>query len=122
MDASAAVPAAALDHWLLEEALSALPPVCLLLRSASDHAWLIRLWKEPQAAGQQFVQAFIRVRQSLPLSPGVTRLRAGEHMQQTWRQSLSPSGSLTHIVCATDASSGGTAAGAQQGKAAACQR
>src|SRR6266700_2512365 len=40
------------------------------------------LCKEPQAAGQQEVQALIRVRQSLPRSPGMTRMRAGEHMQQ----------------------------------------
>ncbi len=82
MDASAAVPSAALDRWLLEEALAALSPVCLLILSASDCAWLILLWKEPQAAGQQEVQALIRVRQSLPRSPGMTRMRAGEHMQQ----------------------------------------
>ena len=49
-------------------------------------------------------------------------MRVGEHMQQTWRQSLSPSGSLTHIVCATDAGSGWTAAGEEQGEADACQR
>ena len=122
MDASAAVPAAALDRWLLEEALAALSPVCLLIRSVSDRAWLILLWKEPQAAEQQEVQALIRVRQSLPRSPGITRMRAGEHMQQTWCQSLSPNCSLTHIVCATDASSGWTAAGEEQGEAAACQR
>ena len=122
MDAMAAVPSAALDLWLLEEALATPPPVCLLILSASDRAWLILLWKEPQAAGQQVVQAIIRVRQSLPLSPGVTRMRPGEHMQQTWCQSFSPSCSRIHIVCATDASSGWTAADAQQGEAAACQR
>ncbi len=122
MDAMAAVPSAALDLWLLEEALATPPPVCLLILLASDRAWLILLWKEPQAAGQQVVQAIIRVRQSLPLSPGVTRMRVGEYMQQTWRQSFSPNCSLTHIVCATDASSGWTAADAQQGEAAACQR
>ena len=143
MYASAPFPAASLDRWLLEEALAALPPVCLLIRSASDRAWLILLWKEPQAAGQQVVQALIPVQQSLPLSPGVTRMRAGEHMQQTWCQglglkrltqksrrlnaSVNRDGplykhSLIHIVCATDVSSGWTAAGAQRGEAAACQR
>jgi hypothetical protein len=143
MYAMAVVPAAALDRWLLEEALAALSPVCLLIRSAPDRAWLILLWKEPQAAGQQIVQPLIRVRQSLPLSPGVTRMWAGEHIQQTWCQSRSPNCltqkrrrrdvsvnrdgplchcSLTHIVCATDASSGWTAAGEEQGEAAACQR
>ena len=143
MDAMAAVPSAALDLWLLEEVLAALPPVCLLILSASDRAWLILLWKEPQAAGQQGVQALILVRQSLPRSPGMTRMRAGEHMQQAWCQSLSPSyltqkrrrrdasvnrdGPLyhcppTHIVCATDASSSCIAAGVQQGEATACQR
>jgi uncharacterized membrane protein len=122
MDASAAVPVADLDLWLLEEALAAPTPVCLLILSVSDRAWLILHWKELQAAGQQVVQAIIRVRQSLPLSPGVTRMRAGEHMQQSWCQSLLPSGSLTHIVCATGARSGWTALGAQKGEAAACQR
>jgi len=143
MDASAAVPSAALDLWLLEEALATPPPVCLLILLASDRAWLILLWKEPQAAGQQAEQAIIRVRQSLPLSPGVTRMRAGEHMQQTWCQGLGLkrltqksrrlnasvnrdgplyTHSLIHIVCATDVSSGWTAAGAQRGEAAACQR
>src|SRR5262249_37748189 len=78
MDARAALPPAAPDRWLPEEVLSAPPPVCLLIRSASDLAWLILLWKEPQAAGQQGVQAIIRVRQSLPRSPGMTRMRAGE--------------------------------------------
>jgi hypothetical protein len=136
-------PSASLDLWLLEEALSDLPPVCLLIRSASHRAWLILLWKETQTDGQQVVQALIWVRQSLPLSPGVTRMRVGEHMQQTWCQSLSPSCltqkrrrrdisvnrydprytcSPTHIVCATDARSGWTAAGEEQGEAAACQR
>src|SRR6266699_3836357 len=76
------LPAAFLDRWLLEEAFAAPPPVCLPIRSTSDRAWLILLWKEPQAAGQQVVQALIRVRQSLPRSPGITRMRAGEHMQQ----------------------------------------
>jgi len=125
MDASAAVPTAALDRWLLEEALATLSPVCLLIRSASERAWNIL------------------VRQSLSLSPGRTRMRAGEHMQQTGCQSLSPSdltqrrppwdvsvnsdGSLYHcflryIVCETDASSGWTAASEEQGEAAACQR
>jgi hypothetical protein len=134
MDVSAAVPAAALHLWLLEEALATPPPVCLLILSASDRAWLIMRWKEPQAAGQQGVQALIRVRQSLPRSSGVTRMQAGEHMQQTWCQSLSLSGltqrrprreasvnrdgplyycSPTHIVCAQGASSGWTALGAQ---------
>jgi hypothetical protein len=143
MDASAAVPAAALDCWLLEEALATPPPVCLLILSASDRAWLILLWKEPQAAGQQGVQALIRVRQSLPRSPGMTRMRAGEHMQQAWCQSLSPSCLtqksrrrdapvnrdgplytcfLSYIVRVTDAGSGWTAAGAQQGEATPCQR
>ncbi len=143
MDASAAVPSAALDLWLLEEALATPPPVCLLILLASDRAWLILLRKEPQAAGQQVVQALIRVRQSLPRSPGVTRMRAGEHMQQAWCQSLSPSYLtqkrrrrdapvnrdgplytcfLSYIVCLTDASSGWTATGAQQGEATACQR
>ncbi len=143
MDASAAAPSASLDRWLLEEALAIPPPVCLLIRSASHRAWLIHLWKEPQAAGQQVVQALIWVRQSSLLSPGCTTMRAGEHIQQTWRQSLSLSGltqrrprreasvnrdgplchcSLTHIVCVTDARSGWTAAGEEQGEAAACQR
>ncbi len=143
MDASAAVPAAALDRWLLEEALAALSPVCLLIRSVSDRAWLILLWKEPQAAEQQEVQALILVRQSLPRSPGMTMMRAGEHMQQAWCQSLLPSYLtqkrrrrdapenrdgplytcfLSYIVCVTDASSGWTAAGAQQGEATPCQR
>jgi hypothetical protein len=143
MDASAAVPAATLDRWMLKEALAALPPVCLLILSASHRAWLILLWKEPQAAGQQGVQALNRVRYSSLLSPGMTMMRAGEHIQQTWHQSRSPNCltqkkrrwdvsvnrdgplchcSLTHIVCATDASSGGTAAGEEQGEAAACQR
>jgi len=143
MDASAAVPAATLDRWLLEEALAALPPVCLLILSASHRAWLILLWKKPQAAGQQVVQALILVRQSLPLSPGMTRMRAGEHMQQAWCQSLSPSYLtqkrrrrdapenrdgplytcfLSYIVCVTDASSSWTAAGEEQGEATPCQR
>ncbi len=143
MDTSAAVPAAALDRWLLEETLAILPPACLLIRSASLRAWLILLWQEPQAAGQQGIQVFIRVRQSLPRSPGVTGMQVGEHMQQTWCQRLSPRGltqrrspwdasvnragslshcSLTRIVCATDASSGWIALGAQQGEATPCQR
>jgi hypothetical protein len=122
MDASAAVPSASLDRWLLEEALAAPSPVCLLILLASDRAWLILLWKEPQATGQQVVQALIRVWQSLPRSTGMTGTQTGEQMQQTWCQSLSPSYSLTHIVCATDASSDWTAAGEEQGEAAACQR
>jgi hypothetical protein len=143
MDASAAVPSAALDRWLPEEALATPPPVCLLILSASDRAWLIRLWKEPQAAGQQVVQAIIWVRQSLLLSPGMIRMRAGEHMQQTWCQglglkrltqksrrlnaSVNRDGplykhSLIHIVCAIDASSGWTAASEEQGEATPCQR
>ena len=132
-----------LTRWMLEVALATPPPVCLLILSVSDCAWLIRLWKEPQAAGQQVVWALSRVRQSLPRSPGVTRMKAGEHMQQTWGQSHSPSGltqrrppqdvsenrdgplnkhSLIHIVCVTDASSGWTAAGEEQGEATPCQR
>ena len=143
MDASAAFPAATLHLWLLEEALAALPPVCLLILSASHRAWLILLWKKPQAAGQQVVQALILVRQSLPRSPGMTMMRAGEHMQQAWCQSLLPSYLtqkrrrrdapenrdgplytcfLSYIVCVTDASSSWTAAGEEQGEATPCQR
>jgi len=81
MDAMAAVPSAALDLWLLEEALATPPPVCLLILSASDRAWLILLWKEPQAAGQQVVQAIIRVRQGKP----VELRRPGSH---TWIHGL----------------------------------
>jgi len=71
MDASAAVPAATLDRYLLEEVLAAPPPACLLIFLASTAHSSSYSGRSPRSAGNRLDRPSSGCNQD-----------AGEHLQQ----------------------------------------